>query len=841
MNIEFSSIINNAVNTLYTIIPADSSNIYGSFKIISFNRESNTLNNNLKAHIKNNNIVFFDDLEHIKTILQLGNKSINQLKLWNLGFRIPDTVALDFSYFEEYKSKGDVTLESVYYDHIADKLGETLAIRCSSNLEDTNENSFAGTFDTYLDVPNDFLSFKERILKSFQKYSSSEVLPNSFLKYNINLGIMVQRMIAPKFSGFLFTMDPMNPPNDWLKVEYWLGYREKSEGYSITFNNENGKRIHSSWENSRIPLPMDIQNGLFISSKVLSKYYKFPQDAEFLVSEKDHLLYLVQSRPITAFSCSPDKVRIKELHNLSAILKQNQELYQNTPVLSSTNISELFVRAIPLGYSIFKYGFAGTKKKEGGISKGRSKLGYAKLNFKVQESFFYTIADQARTNILTDALTFRLPFIHKATYLKYFIPHYLEKINENHKVAIYPEDGLYLQSTASEKWNDIVGGRGEEFRDKYTQFLQNIINYHAPNVYNNSVNFFKKNNQYYRSLFLDTNKAANSDTEIKSEIKSILEYLRTKFCPQYVVFARLAFLCTHVSKKKIEHFLNPPPPFPIEYVLNELLRSVSISKELNSPNYPHYEYLLKTGVISLPEFMDKFRHLGSLDISQPRLGEYSIPELYNIFGENKQYDISDKNMLYKTNNSRLDPDIAALNLDKDKEFLRWYTFAGRFMQIREKAKFELLKILYALKIAIKELDQFHNFRDLIYYLEQEEVLKLTKDNQEYYRLIALQRRAHFDACAQYRVKEVLVDFSTPFEKKLHDRNQTIGNGYKFVRGQTINYGQAEGICLTARSSEEYLKKLAAYRAEGFENVIGIFKGVELSYFKPKCIGGLYNE
>ena len=120
--------------------------------------------------------------------------------------------------------------------------------------------------------------------------------------------------------------------------------------------------------------------GVGVAAFALERHFGTPQDVEFLISGADDTLYLVQSRPITAFSYSPDKVRVEEQQKLSDILNENRRIYHQDPVLSSTNIVELFPRAIPLGYSIFKYGFAGTLELKGGISIGRSRLGYAGLD-----------------------------------------------------------------------------------------------------------------------------------------------------------------------------------------------------------------------------------------------------------------------------------------------------------------------------------------------------------------------------------------------------------------------------------------------------------------------------
>jgi phosphohistidine swiveling domain-containing protein len=272
------------------------------------------------------------------------------------------------------------------------------------------------------------------------------------------------------------------------------------------------------------------------------------------------------------------------------------------------------------------------------------------------------------------------------------------------------------------------------------------------------------------------------------------------------------------------------------------LRSVPIPIELDGPNYPYFERLFKAGKITLVEFLDKFQHLGSLDINQLRLGEYSIEELYTIFGQNKNYEHGDGRLRGKEHTTQNDAAILALGLEKDADFWTWCTYAGRFMRLREQAKFELLKTIYVLKRTFKELARLHRFGNLIYYLEHNEVLELTAKNREKFRLLALQRKAYFEACGQHRVKDVLFDFqSTPFEKNQFYSEQDDGKRYKFATGKSINYGQAEGLCLTAKSNEEYLKKLATYRTDNIENIIGVFKGVELSYFNLSALVGFTTE
>ena len=594
MTIGSSSVTSYGSWVSFFIVPESYEQNCGSTVVAASADGDSALDGNVVVSIHDNVLSLSSSETFAPHRLQVGNKSINQLKLWHLGFQIPHTVFLDFSFFNTFKKTGDVDLETVYKEHIANKLGPSLAIRCSSNLEDSEEKSFAGVFDTYLNVPNEYPAFEEKVLQSFKAFSIDANIPADLRMYDIRMGVMVQKMVKARYSGFLFTMHPMNPPNKWLKIEYWKGEREKSNGFSLTLNGSNGKRIPLKEDNSRIPLPKEVQTALHNAAMGLSDCFGFPQDAEFLICDEEESLYLVQSRPITAFSYSPKKVVNNEKGKLTGLLDRNTRLYQKAPILSSSNISELFTRAIPLGYSIFKYGFAGTEEKEGGISLGRSRLGYAKLDLEDQINLFYTVGDQARVNLIVDSLTFRLPGINKTDYLNYFVQHYLDEVKKNPAAANYPENGLYVQFDDTTRWQDIAPEKGASYQKEYSVFLERLIHIHAPKEYDNAKRFFEENEEMYRR-FLKLDIHNLSQESLKDGVNEILEYLRTVFCPQYVVFGRIAFLSTHVSEQKIERLLSENSSFSAKEILNDMLRGVAVPSELNVPNYPQYEHRLKTG------------------------------------------------------------------------------------------------------------------------------------------------------------------------------------------------------------------------------------------------------
>ena len=840
MLIDFLSIQKYGAFFFYEIAPRMQQQNCGSFVICSVANDVFKPLSDITGTINGAEISLLANEKSLPYRLQIGNKSMNQLRLWQIGCHLPHTVVLDFSVSEAYKRDGEIDLRFIYNQIIAKRLASAVAIRSSSNLEDSDERSFAGVFDTYLNVPNELDKIQGKIERSYQKFCSGSDRQEEMIPYDVRLSIIVQQMIQPKYSGYLFTLDPMNPPSNWLKIEYWKGPRENSEGYTVTLNQESGKRVRSGRNSNRAPLPLPLQKKLHSSAIEVERYFGTPQDIEFLISETDESLYLVQSRPITAFSYSPDKVRVDEQQKLAVMQEKNRKLYHLGLALSSTNISELFNRAIPLGYSIFKYGFAGTDELEGGISIGRSRLGYARLDPSDGANLFCTVADQARTNLIVDALTFRLPGISRREYLDIFVKHYIDQITINEDAANYPEYGLYLQTDDPEAWLEIAGSRGKDYCTEFTKLLKNIIQTHAPREYRNAGHFFQENDRWYRS-YLDRNLHILPPDLLKQEIKDILSYLRTTFCPQYVVYGRLAFLCTHVARIRLSKKIGKDSLFSCEEILNKLLGETTIPPELEGPKYPEFERLFKLARVTLPEFLHRFQHIGSLDITQPRLGEYTIEKLHTIFGQRNPNGL-DGYIEYEEYSDRTKIDITEIDYVKDPDFQTIYTNAGQFMRLREKAKFELLKLLWLLKLRYREFARLHRLNDLIYYLELDEAMLLGPENREELRILALQRKAYLETCRYHQVKDVLLGAkSTPFEKKrvLNDKDEE--GLYRFARGKAIFHGHAEGFCLKASNNEEFIDKLAAFRTKNIEKMIGVFKGVELSYFNMSSLAGFTTE
>ena len=94
----------------------------------------------------------------------LGSKINNLIRLKEHGFNVPN---FEIIKYEDYIS-GNINLK---FDIISNK---KYAVRSSANIEDGEISSFAGQFDTYLNIPKNKL--EDKIAECFESLHNKNVL-----------------------------------------------------------------------------------------------------------------------------------------------------------------------------------------------------------------------------------------------------------------------------------------------------------------------------------------------------------------------------------------------------------------------------------------------------------------------------------------------------------------------------------------------------------------------------------------------------------------------------------------------------------------------------------------
>lgn len=255
-----------------------------------------------------------------------GSKADNLEMLSDAGFNVPKFFVVSGQIAKDLNNdESNARLKAELANWIKENKVRSVAVRSSSVQEDTKEQSFAGQFETVLDVSNgeDYIQALKTVFSSKQSmaYSKKAGLVNA----------IVQTFIEPEVSGVIFSVNPANGNNEFVINA------AKGRGTNVV----DGKSAEQYFVDRLDPSQVSVLNdsGLLkaeqisklteITLKVESQFGE-PQDIEWAI--KDNQLFVLQARPITKIS--------------------------HLRVWDSSNISESFPGIVlPLTFSIAKRGY----------------------------------------------------------------------------------------------------------------------------------------------------------------------------------------------------------------------------------------------------------------------------------------------------------------------------------------------------------------------------------------------------------------------------------------------------------------------------------------------------
>lgn len=182
---------------------------------------------------------------------------------------------------------------------------ERVSLRSSATAEDGKKASFAGQFDTYLNVS------KEQLFEKIKQCWASLFSPRAVVYTNkkklplkdIKMAIIVQKMIKPKLAGNLLTKNLIRENKKEILIETIKGLGDRVTAGTVTTEQIFIDRKDFSIVARRFSptesglLPKDKAVYLSKLGLLIEKIYNFPQEIEWAI-EKDKVLIL-QSRPLT--------------------------------------------------------------------------------------------------------------------------------------------------------------------------------------------------------------------------------------------------------------------------------------------------------------------------------------------------------------------------------------------------------------------------------------------------------------------------------------------------------------------------------------------------------------
>ena len=223
---------------------------------------------------------------------EVGGKAAQLGELIAAGARVPDGLVLTVA-------AGRMSAEqrgSLLKASVADLGSGPFAVRSSGIAEDGAERSFAGMYETVLDVSADGLpAAADRVLASAQAARAKAY----GLPADGEMAVIVQRMVAPAAAGVVFTADPISGDRHSCVVTAVRGVGERLVS---------GASVGDEWVVSDVATArrqpehaIDRDQALRVASEArrIAAVMGVPQDIEWAI-DADGELWILQARPMTA-------------------------------------------------------------------------------------------------------------------------------------------------------------------------------------------------------------------------------------------------------------------------------------------------------------------------------------------------------------------------------------------------------------------------------------------------------------------------------------------------------------------------------------------------------------
>ncbi len=283
---------------------------------------------------------------------QTGKKAARLGELIEAGYNVPAGFVITTRFADELSSK---SIEEKTANAILDKAwketgSKQVAVRSSGVSEDGEQASFAGVYDSVLNVTR--IELKSCVLDVYKSLSAG--LESAYARNNAvevlesGGGILVQKMVEAQYAGVLFTEHPLSAGK--MLVEMVEGLGEDMVSGAVTPSTYECGRVSFSC-GTQTP-PINLEPLLKTAASIEQKFGK-PQDIEW--AYKDGKFYILQARDITVLVSGEatlrgllERERKRVLESLSSC--EDSE----SPVLMQNELSELLPRPTPLSASFME-------------------------------------------------------------------------------------------------------------------------------------------------------------------------------------------------------------------------------------------------------------------------------------------------------------------------------------------------------------------------------------------------------------------------------------------------------------------------------------------------------
>ncbi len=240
----------------------------------------------------------------------IGNKAKNLIFLMRNQFQAPQSWACEWRAQESFLADEKGTREQLIRECSSIiQPGKAYAVRSSASSEDGEYYSFAGLFQSYLNITGveNIVDTIILIWKSARSPSVIKYISDNHFTDKIYMGVIIQEMVQATYSGVAFSKNPLTGLSEVIV--------EASAGLADMMGQTTPYRWVNKWgewiEKPQDPnLPFDMIQEVVYKTKQIAMKYGAPVDIEWAYDGLQ--LYLLQVRKITTTDISIYSNRISK-------------------------------------------------------------------------------------------------------------------------------------------------------------------------------------------------------------------------------------------------------------------------------------------------------------------------------------------------------------------------------------------------------------------------------------------------------------------------------------------------------------------------------------------------
>lgn len=233
----------------------------------------------------------------------VGGKANALARLHQAQFPVPDGFVITTDFLSSI-SKENFVFRTEDYESLQQHIDRCspsgiVAVRSSASTEDSQHLSYAGQFDSFIDVPK--ARVVDTIEKCWRSQHNERVLAYAGATQH-EMAVVVQDMIIPDVAGVAFSVDPVSGDRDVVVIEAVRGSSEQLVQGAITPDSYHVRKNFSIAERtmSTDDQILSDEDIIRVAQLALGARRLFNTEVDIEWAITGNALYILQSRPITS-------------------------------------------------------------------------------------------------------------------------------------------------------------------------------------------------------------------------------------------------------------------------------------------------------------------------------------------------------------------------------------------------------------------------------------------------------------------------------------------------------------------------------------------------------------